>query len=86
MENDKRSFKGYIFNCLSCNRPLDSYESIRTYHKSDELIGLCTTCISKSKVKPTVYDVMESTQDNSEGTTSPTYNNLNGSYYYEWYD
>ncbi len=44
-----RIFTGFIFNCLACNRSLDGNESTRTYPKSQELIGMCNTCLHKSK-------------------------------------
>lgn len=44
-----RTFTGFILNCLACNRSLDTNESTRTYPKSPELIGLCNTCLHKSK-------------------------------------
>lgn len=51
---------GIVFNCVCCNRSLEGAEQTRTYPKSPELIGLCNTCLHKSKDHSYQYEFQHS--------------------------
>ena len=84
MCNNRSFIGGHIFNCLACNRALDSVESTRTYPQSKELIGLCNSCIKASK--ETEYSHQHILADAQDGITPSRYVDNHSGYWYEFFD
>lgn len=82
-QEDKRKFKGFILNCLACNRSLCTIESKRTYKGSDELVGLCNHCIQQGKKQE--YSWTPDHSDVQEGMTGSKHSDSHSDYYYEYF-
>lgn len=75
---------GFITHCLACNRLLDTGEASRTYKNSNELVGLCNSCIRASK--ETSYAHQFTLESLQEGATASTYSDNHSGYYYDYHD
>lgn len=82
MEENKRILKGYITNCLACNRSMQGNECTRTYPNSDELIGICNSCIKKSHQR----DLPKEYVTANEGETPVKFTDSHSNYFYEWFE
>jgi hypothetical protein len=79
-----RSITGFISRCMACNRLLDTGEQKRTYPNSDELVGLCNSCINASKEKQ--YSPTFTLENCSEGASPSLHSESHSDFYYSYFD